>query len=426
MKPLYNISIYLYKIAIMITSLFNLKAKEWIVGRKNIFNEIKKAIVQNCNPNHKLIWIHVSSLGEFEQARPLIDYLYKNYRHNYRIFLTFFSPSGYLIRKNYNKADYIFYLPLDTPQNAKLLVNTIKPTLVFWVKYDFWFHYLKQINKKQIPIFIIDALFKPNHYFFKWYGKFMLKIIADSTHIFVQNNKSKDLLKNHQITNCTLAGDTRFDSVLDIYNNAEKNKDIRIKTINDYCKNEPVFIAGSTWPNDELIVIKYINQNPKKWLYIIAPHETDNKHVKQIEQQINIPYIKLSTLTTNPTKTEKYNCIIVDSIGILAYLYQFANIAYIGGGFGKSIHNTQEPAIFGIPIVFGPNYQAFLEAVEMKTLKGAFSISSYNEFEQIINEFDKNPQKIITAGNTCKNYMNSKVGATMLIINYLKDNNFLN
>ncbi len=405
MQFIYNFSIRIYYFIIKISSLFNAKAKLFVDGRKNLFSNLGKIDFDN-----KIAWFHCASLGEFEQGRPLIEKFKKEYP-NYKILLSFFSPSGYEIRKNYENADYIIYLPIDTPKNAKRFVNIIKPDIVFFVKYEFWYNFIKEIKKNEIPLYIVSSIFRENQIFFKWYGKWYRKILFNISHFFVQDIESKKLLEKISIANVTIAGDTRFDRVYEI---VKKAKELPI--INNFKKNSLLFIAGSTWKPDEEIITSYINKKQDNVKYIIAPHEIDEINIKRIENNISNDITVIRYSKANEENIDSYKVLIIDNIGLLSSIYKYGDVAYIGGGFGKGIHNVLEAACYGIPIMFGPNYSKFKEAIELIKKNGAFSICSYNEFETNLNIFVNSNQKLSKAGEIAARYVISKKGVTAKIL----------
>ena len=411
MLLIYNFSIRIYFSLILISSVFfkNKKAKLWIDGRKNLIHKLKSAI----NPNEKLVWFHVASLGEFEQALPLIEEI-KSKFSNYKILLTFFSPSGYEIKKNYQGVDYIFYLPLDTKSNARNFIKTVNPNLVIFVKYEFWYHYLNILKNRNIPTFIVSAIFRKNQRFFKSYGKFFQKTLKSFTHIFVQNESSKKLLHSIDIDNVTIAGDTRFDRVAKI---AFRSKNIAL--IQNFKQNKQIFIAGSSWQKDEEILIKFINESKADLKYIIAPHEIKQENIDRITNSIKTNSLKFSE--ANQETISKFNVLIIDNIGMLSSLYKYCEIAYIGGGFGVGIHNILEAATFGLPVIFGPNYTKFQEANELIQKNGAFSINEYNDFNQIVSKLISEKSYHQQTAEISKNYVESKLGATKIIMDKLSD-----
>jgi len=391
MSILYTISIHLYVIVIRVTALFNSKAKLWIKGRNAIFKKLAEATKEDQN----IVWFHCASLGEFEQGKTII----KGYKIKYpthKILLTFFSPSGYEISKKYDVVDWVFYLPLDTKKNAKQFINIVNPIKVIFIKYEFWFNYMHEINKNNIPFYSVSSIFRKEQSFFKydWFAKQLNNV----SHFFVQDQNSKELLKNIGFSNCTVTGDTRFDSVITNTQNA-----ISIPLIEKFSENKTTVICGSTWPKDEALLAKYIKENPN-YNYIIAPHEMH--HISTLKNQTDA----LLFSKANNTNIKNINVLIIDSIGILSNVYKYGDLAYIGGGFGSGIHNILEAATFGLPLVFGPNYQKFKEANELIELEGAKSISNYLELETSILSF------IDFNNSICKNYIESNAGATDIII----------
>jgi len=392
MSILYTISIQLYVIAIRIASLFNAKTKLWVKGRKAIFQKLAEATKEDQD----IVWFHCASLGEFEQGKPIIEG-YKKKHPTHKILLTFFSPSGYEIRKNYDGVDWVFYLPADTKKNAKQFISIVNPIKVIFIKYEFWFNYMLELNKKNIPFYSASSIFRKEQSFFKydWFAKQLNNV----SRFFVQDQNSKELLKNISFSNCTVAGDTRFDSVITNTQNA-----INIPLIEEFSENKTTIICGSTWPKDEALLAKYIKEHPN-YNYIIAPHEM--QYITVLKNQTNA----LLFSKANNTNIKNSNVLIIDSIGILSNIYKYGNLAYIGGGFGAGIHNILEAVAFGLPVVFGPNYQKFKEANELIELEGAKSISNYSELETGILSF------IDFDSSISKNYIKNNAGATEIIIN---------
>jgi len=351
MKLLYIIGIWAYTLLIKLFSLFNPKAKLFIKGRKNIFN----IIAQKINPAEKHIWFHFASLGEFEQGRPVLEKI-KNLYPAKKIIITFFSPSGYEIRKNYALAD-VFYLPIDTPGNAKRFISSINPEMAIFTKYEFWHFYFKELKDQGIPLYVISGIFRESQAFFKWYGNFYRNILKSVTYFFVQNKESENLLKSIGLNNVTISGDTRFDRV---YENAQSPKALPL--IESFIGNSPTLICGSTWPEDEKILSALSEKYPN-WKFIIAPHEIHESHIESIEKQFSVNNVRFSIFSSsNQTPNAEHQTLIVDNIGMLSSLYQYGKVAYIGGGFGIGIHNTLEAAAFGLPVIFGPKYDKFQEA----------------------------------------------------------------
>ena len=395
---LYHISILIYGLLIKVVALFNSKAKLFIDGRKNIFERIKAGV----NTNERPIWFHFASLGEFEQGRPVLEEI-KRTKPQEKIIITFFSPSGYEIRKTYALADGIFYLPLDTATNAKRFIQLVNPKMAIFTKYEFWPNYFHTVADQNIPLYIISGIFRENQIFFKWYGGFYKNVLKQVTYFFVQNDESATLLKKIGLLNVVVSGDTRFDRV---YENAQHPKELPI--IQQFCGTASVIIAGSTWPVDEKQLVALAEKHPN-WKIIIAPHEIDVSHIKEIEQMFPaaVKFSDLKIETVNVTA----NILIIDNIGMLSSLYQYGKIAYIGGGFGVGIHNTLEAAAFGLPVIFGPNYQKFQEAKDLIAIGAAKSVENTEELLAAFEHFNTNDQ-----GKTALDYVAKKKGATDMIM----------
>lgn len=399
---LYNIGISFYGLVVSAFSIFNSKAKLFSQGRKNIFDHIEKTV----DGTKKHIWFHFASLGEFEQGRPLLEKI-KELHPQKRIVITFFSPSGYEIRKNYALAAGVFYLPLDTASNAKRFISLINPEMAIFTKYEFWYHYFKTLNDQQIPLYLISGIFRPNQIFFRWYGSFHRRILGFVDHFFVQNTESVNLLKQLQLENASLSGDTRFDRVAE---NALSPK--KVTLVENGWINSPVFIAGSTWPADERLIAVLIQQQPD-WQFIIAPHEIDEAHILDIEKLIP-GAVRYSNLQNGAANTAQI--LIIDNIGLLSSLYQYARISYIGGGFGVGIHNTLEAAAFGIPVIFGPKYDKFQEAKDLIALTAARSIETESDLSAAFIHFRENKE----AGKIAQKYVNEKTGSTRQILEFIE------
>lgn len=355
------------------------------------------------------MWFHCASLGEFEQGRPVIEELRKR-NPGYFILLTFFSPSGFEIRKNYEYADHVCYLPADTPTNAKRFVDAVNPALVVFVKYEYWHNIMHEITRRDVPLYVMSAIFRPSQYFFRWYGKRFAKNLAQVTHFFVQNQQSADLLITHGISQVTVAGDTRFDRVAKIA--AEM---VSFPLIEKFVGNSnEIIVAGSTWHPDEVLLAKLMDEYPGQYKLIIAPHEISETHLQKIETLFKGDAVKYS-LATPDVLTEK-KVLIIDSIGLLSKLYRYGRYAYVGGGFGVGIHNVPEAAVYGIPVIFGPNYRKFNEAVELLRIGGAFSINDYRELEVVINSLSRNEQAWKVSGEASREYIAGQVGATEKVI----------
>lgn len=405
MAILYNIGIRFYLLFIWLASFFNHKANQWVVGRKNLFERL----ADNLHDKKPLIWFHAASLGEFEQGRPVIEAFRKAYP-NYFILLTFFSPSGYEIRKDYDGVDYISYLPIDTPGNAKRFIELINPAIAIFIKYEFWFNYLNQLHRKYIPLLIISANFRTDQYFFKWYGSWFRNQLKHVNHFFVQNEASKKLLLSIGINHVHVSGDTRFDRVASIAKAQKENSIVAAFT-----QDQAVILGGSTWPQDEKLLAGYFNNTDQSIKLIIAPHEIHEDHIKSIETLFPIGQtLRYSRANTDNVVNSKV--LIIDGIGFLSGLYSYCRIAYIGGGFGKGIHNILEAVTFGKPVVFGPEYKKFGEAVALLHKGGAFTFSESNQLEEQLHQLLTNEVLYQNASKICKTYIGYNMGATVLIL----------
>jgi 3-deoxy-D-manno-octulosonic-acid transferase len=416
----YNIFLFLFRAGTSIVSLWNKKAGLWRIGRKDVFerliSEIRNLSAGRQGPKSEIIWIHCSSLGEFEQGRPVIESLKSKYP-NSKFLITFFSPSGYEIRKDYKGTDWVFYLPIDSKINARKFFDIANPSLVVFVKYDYWYYYLTECNKRKIPLLMISAIFRKNQPFFRWYGNLHRKMLKCFTHFFVQDDGSKTLLQTLNINNVTVAGDTRFDRVVTVAENF-----LPIPELEKFCSNSKILVAGSTWPNDEKIIQEVISSFPDLKI-IIAPHEIHREHlnyVKNIFPDSDL-FSKLKTINQNPTT----NCLIIDNIGMLSKLYRYASISYIGGGFDKGIHNILEAAVFGKPVIFGPRFEKFKEATDLIKAEAGFSVENKNEFiarvGALLNETDIYNKSCAAA----KEYVYKNKGATEKIVQHVQENRLL-
>ena len=406
MSLLYNLGILFYGFLIRVAALFNEKAKLFVAGRKNWKKKLGSAVDKNAS----YIWVHCASLGEFEQGRPVLEEIKKQFP-KYKIVLTFFSPSGYEIRKNYEGADIVAYLPMDTKNNAQEFIRLVSPQKVFFVKYEFWYNYITELKRQQIPLYIISAIFRENQQFFKstpW-GKWYRKMLHSFEHIFIQNETSAQLLKQADINHYTISGDTRFDRVAEIARGAKK-----FEIVEKFKGKNVTMIAGSTWKPDEELLAAFIN-NSSDAKFIIAPHEVTPANINRIQELLKKPAICFSK--ADISDIDSYDVLIIDSIGILSSLYQYGNIAYIGGGFGVGIHNILEAATFKLPVLFGPNYLKFKEAVDLVNEKGAFPINNFPELQATLNRLINDKTSLQNASEICKNYIEKNVGSTKLIMN---------
>jgi 3-deoxy-D-manno-octulosonic-acid transferase len=405
MKVLYRISIFFLGLGLRFMSLFNTKAREFVTGRKGIFKRIDKALKPNTQP---IIWVHCASLGEFEQGRPVIEAL-KTQFADHKIFLTFFSPSGYQVRKDYPKADYVFYLPLDTRANARKFVRKVNPKIALFVKYEFWFFYSRALRKRKIPLISISSIFRPDQFFFRKTGSFNRRILKNVTHFFVQNHESVELLRSINMYNVSLSGDTRFDRVKEIVDRGEE-----IAIARRFKGNEKVFVVGSAWQEDLEVLTPFINENKLK--FIIAPHEINENHIKHLQGSITAKSIRYSQ--SENVNLDDYNVLVIDNIGLLSRLYRYAEFAYVGGAFGKGLHNVLEAAAYGIPVLFGDrNYQKFQEAVELINRGGAFTVSDHADLKKKY-ELLNVPETFMLASQVCRQYVAENTGATEKIIEY--------
>ncbi|MDC0354855.1 3-deoxy-D-manno-octulosonic acid transferase [Flavobacteriaceae bacterium] len=389
---------------------FNSKIRSFNNERKNVLKNLENSVSKN--DNH--IWIHVASLGEYEQGLPIFKEIKSLYK-NHKIILSFFSSSGYEVRKNNSIGDLTIYLPLDSPYNAKKFISLLNLKMAFFVKYEFWPNYLQNLKNNNVPTYLLAGLFRENHWFFKWYGSGFLNLLKSSiTHFFVQNKESKNLLASYNITNCTLMGDSRFDRV-----NSLLNQNNEIKNIKEFIGDKICLVAGSTWKEDESIMINSINDN-NDLAWIIAPHQINKKQIKKFQDKLKCESIIHSNLNQNNITTAKV--LIIDSIGLLTRLYSYSDISYVGGGMGNSgLHNILEPAIFKNPILIGKNYLNFPEAKNLIAENGAVSVKDAKEFKRILNELIENKRERIEMGKINFNYIKSNLGTTKNVISYLKE-----
>ena len=406
MNILYNFGIYTYKQLVNIASFRNLKARKMKQGHKEIFHYL----AQNADPEGGYIWIHASSLGEFEQGRPIIEAIKAHYPEQ-KIAITFFSPSGYEVRKNYSKADLICYLPFDLPNNVNRFLNILKPKQAIFIKYEFWGNYLNALAKRNIPTYIISAIFRPSQIFFRPYGGYFRKILQNFEHLYVQDENSKKLLKDIGIIKVSVTGDTRFDRVLEIRSQAKE-----LPLIEQFSKGNFTLIAGSSWPKDEEIFIDYFNRHPEMKL-IIAPHEIHEEHIQFILSRLNRTAIRYTQ--ADEKNIQKADCIIIDCFGLLSSIYRYGQVAYVGGGFGAGIHNVPEAAVYGIPVIFGPNHKKFKEAKELIIAGGGFSISRSEDFELVMDRLLENQEFLSKAGITAGQYIQNNSGASKKILKEL-------
>lgn len=445
---MYNIAIYIYLIGVAIGSLFNKKIKKMWRGEREAVDLLKEKV----DPTAKYVWFHAASLGEFEQGRPLIEQLRATHPE-YKILLTFFSPSGYEVRKNYEGADIVCYLPLDTIRNARRFLRAVHPVMAFFIKYEFWYNYLHILRHRGVPVYSVSSIFRPGQVFFKWYGRNYAKVLHCITHFFVQNEVSLQLLKGIGIDEATVVGDTRFDRVLQIKEQAKKLPIVEaFKGINgkgDACKDDlsedaykedlsedackedlsengckddlsengckgcKVFVAGSSWQPDEDIFIRFFNAHPD-WKLIIAPHVIGEDHLAYILDKLQMKAVRYTQATEQSAAEAR--CLIIDCFGLLSTIYRYGEIAYVGGGFGVGIHNVPEAAVWGVPVLFGPNNKRFQEAQDLLACKGSFEVTDYDSFNTIISRLISDDKFRHQCGEASANYVKSRSGATDIII----------
>jgi 3-deoxy-D-manno-octulosonic-acid transferase len=405
---MYNIVIFLYLCGVAIASIFNEKVRKMWRGERQAICTIK----EKMDPNAQYVWFHAASLGEFEQGRPLMEQLRREHPE-YKILLTFFSPSGYEVRKNYEGADIITYLPLDTITNARRFLRTIRPVMAFFIKYEFWYNYLHILRHRGIPVYSVSSIFRPGQVFFRWYGKQYSRVLKCFTHFFVQNEVSRELLSTIGIDNVTVVGDTRFDRVLQIKAAAKQ-----LPIVEQFKGNSKCFIAGSSWQPDEEIFISWF-KNHQDWKLIIAPHVIAEDHLQQIEKMLGDRKVVRYTKATVDSVVDA-EVLIVDCFGLLSSIYHYADVTYVGGGFGVGIHNTLEAAVWDVPVFFGPNNQRFQEAQGLKNCGGGLEISNADDFRRYMLGFEEHPELMKELGEKAGAYVASLAGATRKILSFVK------
>ena len=401
---IYNLIIYFYLLGVAIYSRFNEKVRKMWRGEREAFRVLKEKV----DPEAKYVWFHAASLGEFEQGRPLMERLRQEHPEN-KILLTFFSPSGYEVRKNYEGADIICYLPLDTPVNAIRFLRLVRPVMAFFIKYEFWYNYLHILKHRRVPVYSVSSIFRPDQVFFKWYGRQYGRVLNCFTHFFVQNEVSKQLLEKIHITEVSVVGDTRFDRVLQIKEAAKQ-----LSVVEAFKQDFKVFVAGSSWPPDEEIFIRYFNEH-KDWKLIIAPHVIGEDHLAQIESLLEgRKVVRYKDSTEEQVKDA--DVLIINCFGLLSSIYHYGDIAYVGGGFGVGIHNVLEAAVWDVPVFFGPNNQKFQEAQGLKAAGGGFDFKTYEEFAARMDRFLTDADERKTAGDAAGKFVQSLAGATEKVL----------
>ena len=424
---MYNVIIYLYQLGVIITSLFSEKVRKMWRGERDAIRVLR----QQIDPDAQYVWFHAASLGEFEQGRPLMEELRRQHPE-YKILLTFFSPSGYEVRKNYQGADIICYLPLDTITNARRFLRTIRPVMAFFIKYEFWYNYLHILKHRGVPVYSVSSIFRPGQVFFRWYGRQYAHVLKCFTRFYVQNDISRELLNTIGIREVSVVGDTRFDRVLQIKEAARQ-----LPLIEQFKGNAKCFIAGSSWQPDEEIFIPWLNEHPE-WKVIIAPHVIGEDHLLQIEKLLEgrkvVRYSKLSENSDCNATLARRDCeatlaerelsdadvFIIDCFGLLSSIYHYADVTYVGGGFGVGIHNTLEAAVWDVPVIFGPNNERFQEAQGLKACGGGFEIQGADDFRRIMQGFIDRPETMAEAGRQSGLFVQQMTGATRKILNDVK------
>ncbi len=426
---MYNIIIYLYLAGVAIYSLFNEKVRKMWRGERAAVALLKEKV----DPKAKYVWFHAASLGEFEQGRPIMERL-RSEHPEYKILLTFFSPSGYEVRKNYEGADIICYLPLDTPANARRFLRAVRPVMAFFIKYEFWYNYLHILRHRQVPVYSVSSIFRPGQIFFRWYGRQYSRVLKCFTHFFVQNEQSRDLLHTLHLDNVSVTGDTRFDRVLQIKGQAKQlpvvehfcqytiadDPDDVVTACAGFVRPEGVFVAGSSWPPDEDLFIRYFLDRQLfgygKWKMIIAPHVIDESHLQQIEQKLSGLKVVRYTQAKTDISIEKADVLIIDCFGLLSSIYRYGTVAYVGGGFGVGIHNVLEAAVWGIPVLFGPNNERFQEAQGLKAAEGGFEVGDDASFAGLMDRFRQDSDYLDAAGKSAAQYVTAHAHATAKIL----------
>lgn len=409
---MYNIIMYAIQLGVAIASLFNEKVRKMWRGEREAFRILKEQV----DPNAQYVWFHAASLGEFEQGRPIIERLRQEHPE-YKILLTFYSPSGYEVRKNYQGADIICYMPIDTVTNARRFLRLIRPCMAFFIKYEFWYNFLHILKHRNVPTYSVSSIFRPNQVFFRWYGKNYGRVLRCFTKFFVQNEESRQLLAKIGITETEIVGDTRFDRVMTIKSLAKQ-----LPLVEAFVKDAPhVFVAGSSWPPDEDIFIRYFNEH-RDWKLIIAPHVIGEDHLLQIISKLQTANGRKIVRFTQTTREEaaQADTLIIDCFGLLSSIYNYGDVAYIGGGFGVGIHNTLEAAVWDMPVIFGPNNKKFQEAQDLKACGGGFEIKNYEDFCRLMDRFASDEAFLQESGSKAGHFVKDQAGATDKVLASVK------
>lgn len=399
---MYSLIIYLMLLGCHIASLFSPKVRTMMRGHADTWRKLRK-----LSGRDRYVWFHAASLGEFEQGRPLMERLRRQHPEK-KILLTFFSPSGYEVRKNYDGADLICYLPIDTPLNARRFVKLVRPEAAYFIKYEFWRNYLDTLYRRGIPTYSVSSIFRPGQVFFRWYGRRYARVLHHLTHLYVQNESSRQLLRQIGVTQVTVVGDTRFDRVIDIRNAAKP-----LPLVERFAGCWKVLVAGSTWQPDEGLIIPYFNAHDTLKL-VLAPHVVSEEHLRQIESKLRRPAVRYSAAT--PKSVAEADCLIIDCYGLLSSIYRYATMAYVGGGFGVGIHNVPEAAVYGVPVIIGPNNQKFREARALIECGGCREVRDAADFEREMNTFLTDREELRRAGKAAGDYIRGGAGATAMIM----------
>jgi 3-deoxy-D-manno-octulosonic-acid transferase len=400
---LYEIGIFFYELAVRVAALFKSKPRQMIRGQKPVYEQLRRQV----NKDDRYLWFHAASLGEFEQGRPLMEAI-RAQHPEYKILLTFFSPSGYEVRKDYRGADIICYLPFDRNRNVQQFFEVIQPRMAFFIKYEFWTNYLSELHKLHIPVYSVSSIFRKEQLFFRWYGSSYRKVLKNFDCLFVQNETSASNLAKVGISKVEVVGDTRFDRVRQIQKDAGK-----LPLVERFKKGATTLVAGSSWPADEDLVIEYFNTHPDIKL-ILAPHVVDERHLAEIVHKLKRPSVFYTHASEE--SVESADCLIIDCYGLLSSVYRYGKAAYIGGGFGAGIHNTLEAAVYGIPIIFGPKYRKFMEAVQLIEVEGACSVNNYDELHALLDRLFSDKSFLKDMGKRAGEYVKANTGATKKIL----------
>ena len=404
---IYSLALYLYALAVILIAPFHKKARLMVKGQWQTFRILR----QKIRRTEKYVWFHAASLGEFEQGRPLMERL-RRMHPEYKILLTFFSPSGYEVRKNYEGADVVCYLPFDTPGNVRSFLRLARPCMAFFIKYEFWNNYLHACRRRQIPVYSVSSIFRENQIFFRWYGGTYRNVLKCVTHFYVQNERSRELLASKGITNVTVVGDTRFDRVLDICHQAKE-----LPIVEAFKKNAIIQVAGSSWPPDEDLIIPYFNEHPEMKL-ILAPHVIGESHLKEIESKLKRPFVRYTQVTVENVKSA--DCLIIDCFGLLSSIYRYGEMAYVGGGFGVGIHNVPEAAVYGVPVVIGPNNKKFQEAQALLQSGGCLEVTDTATYNTVMDRMLSDKTFLQERGRLAGQYIAGNAGAADIIFNDVK------